>query len=89
MKRFSQLTGHYLPDPLIHSSATIEAALQYVHDVITPKPKLAVRLSNDPTLRKLPNVKIFDRRHKPADTDYALGRKKVIDAALRERGLLE
>ena len=89
MKRLSQLTGHYLPDPLIHSSATIEAALQYVHNVITPKPKLAVRLSNDPTLQTLPNVKVFDRRYRPEDTDYALGRKKVIDAALRESGLLE
>lgn len=49
--------------------------------------KLAVTLAESSTLQKLPNVKIFNRRQTPAHKDQEVGRWKLIDAELRERGL--
>ena len=55
-----------------------------------PKPRKLVEhlLAND-TLQSLPNVKIFAKRQKPWHKDEELGRKKLIDAELRRRGLVE
>jgi hypothetical protein len=54
-----------------------------------PKPKkLADFLVADASLQSLPNVKIFPKKQKPSHKDEELGRKKLIDAELRERGLI-
>ncbi|KAE8374954.1 ribosomal subunit 39S-domain-containing protein [Aspergillus bertholletiae] len=90
LKRFSQLSGHYLPDPVIHSLATVGQAVEYVHSALNPKPKkLADYLANSQGLNNLPNVKVFAKKQMPMDRDEELGRKKVIEAELRSRGLIE
>ncbi|EIT79620.1 hypothetical protein AO1008_04648 [Aspergillus oryzae 100-8] len=90
LKRFSQLSGHYLPDPVVHSVATVGQVVEYVQSVLNPKPKkLADYLANSQGLQNLPNVKVFAKKQKPMDRDEELGRKKVIEAELRSRGLIE
>ncbi|KAE8308390.1 ribosomal subunit 39S-domain-containing protein [Aspergillus transmontanensis] len=90
LKRFSQLSGHYLPDPVVHSVATVGQVVEYVQSVLNPKPKkLADHLANSQGLQNLPNVKVFAKKQRPMDRDEELGRKKVIEAELRSRGLIE
>ncbi|KAL5337073.1 ribosomal subunit 39S-domain-containing protein [Aspergillus crustosus] len=88
VKRFSQLTGHHLPDPIIASARSIQNLMDHVLDITKPKPKkLAQELASDKSLKSLPNVKIFAKRQGPRDKDEELGRRKLIAAELRERGL--
>ncbi|KAL4972803.1 ribosomal subunit 39S-domain-containing protein [Aspergillus desertorum] len=90
LKRFSQLSGHYFPDPTIESITSVKQVMAYVLQETAPKPKkLAEHLLANDTLQGLPNVKIFARRQKPWHKDEELGRKKLIDAELRRRGLVE
>ncbi|KAL3478235.1 ribosomal subunit 39S-domain-containing protein [Aspergillus californicus] len=89
-KRFSQLTGQYFPDPVIQSVTSVKRALGYLQKELTPKPKkLADHLTVSESLQSLSNVKIFAKKQKPWHNDEALGRKKLIDAELRERGLID
>ncbi|KAL4930695.1 mitochondrial 54S ribosomal mL50 protein [Aspergillus undulatus] len=89
LKRFSQLSGHYFPDVAIESITTVQQMLSYVNKTLEPKPKkLAEHLVANEAVTSLPNVKIFTKRVKPSDRDEELGRKKLIDAELRERGLI-
>lgn len=56
--------------------------------VVQPKPKkLAHRLMEDENLTALPNLRIKDRRHTPVDREKEVGRWKIIEEELRERGL--
>ncbi|OJJ42971.1 hypothetical protein ASPZODRAFT_75413 [Penicilliopsis zonata CBS 506.65] len=90
LKRFAQLSGHFFPDPTIHSITTVQQALEYVHSVNNPKPKkLAHQLAASAELQDLSNVKVFLTRRRAAHRDEELGRKKIIDAELRARGLME
>ncbi|KAA8642132.1 hypothetical protein EYZ11_008962 [Aspergillus tanneri] len=90
LKRFSQLSGHSFPDPAIPSISTVEQVVRYIQTVLNPKPKkLSDQLAASQRLQKLPNVKVFTKRVKRSDRDEELGRKKVIEAELRARGLLE
>ncbi|KAE8152531.1 ribosomal subunit 39S-domain-containing protein [Aspergillus avenaceus] len=97
LKRFSQLTGHYFPDPVINSISSVREAIQYVGGELSLKSlkldakpqKLGPQLTASKTLQDLPNVKVFEKRQKRVDRDEELGRKKVIEAALRERGLIQ
>ena len=53
-----------------------------------PKPKkLAESLVADETLSSLPNVKIMDRRMTPIDKEKEIGRWKIIEEELTQRGL--
>ncbi|PLB54264.1 hypothetical protein P170DRAFT_431892 [Aspergillus steynii IBT 23096] len=89
LKRFSQLSGHYFPDPAVHSISSIKQALQHIQTALNPKPKkLAEHLASSNRLQNLPNVKVFAKRQKRSDRDEELGRKKVIAQELRERGLI-
>ncbi|KAL4788246.1 ribosomal subunit 39S-domain-containing protein [Aspergillus varians] len=90
LKRFSQLTGHYFPDPVIESISSVQQVMHHIQKELTPKPKkLAEHLVTDEGLQSLPNVKVFAKKQKPWHMDEELGRKKLIDAELRERGLIE
>ncbi|KAJ9302248.1 hypothetical protein DTO271G3_1114 [Paecilomyces variotii] len=89
LKRFSQLTGYFFPDPAVHSIKTVQQAIDYLQETINPKPKkLAPLLADTPVIKSLPNVKVFPTKRKPSHTDEELGRKKVIEAELRARGLI-
>ncbi|KAL3445718.1 ribosomal subunit 39S-domain-containing protein [Aspergillus insuetus] len=89
LKRFSQLTGHLFPDPVIHQISSVQHVMKHVLAEQNPKPKkLADFLVADASLQSLPNVKIFTKKQKPSHKDEELGRKKLIDAELRERGLV-
>jgi len=50
--------------------------------------KLAEQLFNKTSLQKRSNVKIFAKKQKASDRDEEMGRKKVIEAELRNRGLI-
>ncbi|PYH43415.1 mitochondrial 54S ribosomal mL50 protein [Aspergillus saccharolyticus JOP 1030-1] len=90
LKRFSQLTGHFFPDPAVHSITTVQQVVDYVQNLAKPKPKkLAEYLANNPRYQSMPNVKVFAKRQKRSDRDEELGRKKLIEAELRARGLIE
>jgi hypothetical protein len=90
LKRFTQLSGHYFPDPVVNSLATVGQAVEYIQLALNPKPKkLADHLANSQGLQQLPNVKVFTKRQKRSDKDEELGRKKIIEAELRARGLIE
>ncbi|PYH93502.1 hypothetical protein BO71DRAFT_399718 [Aspergillus ellipticus CBS 707.79] len=89
LKRFSQLTGHYFPDPVIHQISTVQQAVAYVQGELKPKPKkLAEHLAENEGLQGMPNVKIFGKRRTTLHKDDEMGRKKIIEAELRARGLL-
>ncbi|KAL4900503.1 hypothetical protein BDW74DRAFT_182594 [Aspergillus multicolor] len=89
LKRFSQLSGHYFPDPAIESITSVKQVLGHILKETAPKPKkLAEHLLANDTLQSLPNVKIFAKRQKPWHKDEELGRKKLIDRELRRRGLV-
>jgi len=56
--------------------------------LIKPQPKkLAQQLIEKQTPMDLPNVKISSRRVTPIDKEKALGRWKIIEQALQDRGL--
>ncbi|RJE27358.1 Ribosomal subunit 39S [Aspergillus sclerotialis] len=89
LKRFSQLTGQRLSDSLISSATRVKHLVEYLDKKGEQAPKkLAVTLAESSTLQKLPNVKIFKERQTPAHKDREVGRWKLIDAELRERGLV-
>ncbi|KAF7180488.1 hypothetical protein CNMCM7691_009779 [Aspergillus felis] len=90
LKRLSQLSGHYFPDPVMHSISTVQQAVEYLEGVVNPKPtELADQLANNPELQHLPNVKLFTKRQTALHKDEELGRKKIIESELRARGLVE
>ena len=83
------LSGQFLPDNIIHGSATVGQTVDYlIHKYNKPK-KLAEELSLNTTLQQLPNLKIFPKRQNIMTKDEELGRGKVIQAELRERNLIE
>ncbi|KAL4808476.1 ribosomal subunit 39S-domain-containing protein [Aspergillus unguis] len=89
LKRFYQLTGHYFPDVTIGSLTTVAQVIDHIEKALAPKPKkLADHLVGNEKLTSLPNVKISVKKVKPFMKDQELGRKKLIDAELRARGLI-
>ncbi|KAE8349245.1 ribosomal subunit 39S-domain-containing protein [Aspergillus coremiiformis] len=90
LKRFSQLSGHLIPDHVANSLATVEHVMNYVSSVPNPKRKnLACFLAEGQELQQLPNVKVFTKKQNRSHKDQELGRKKLIDAELRARGLIQ
>lgn len=86
LKRMMQLTGIRIPDAHLNSSKTASALLKLL--IIPPKPrKLVDALSQKEDLVTLPNVSIYARRITPVDKERSLGRWKVIEKELEERGL--
>ncbi|KAK0104576.1 hypothetical protein ONS95_004862 [Cadophora gregata] len=86
LKRMMQLTGIRIPDAHLNSSKTASALLKFL--IIPPKPrKLVEVLSQKEDLVTLPNVSIYARRITPIDRERSLGRWKVIEKELEEKGL--
>jgi Ribosomal subunit 39S len=81
-----QLTGIRIPDPVIKSSNSAQALLRQL--ITPPKPnKVVDALKQKSYLVELPNVIIYGRRQTPVDKERKVGRWKVIEKELRERGL--
>jgi hypothetical protein len=81
-----QLTGLRIPDSAIKPAKTVQALL--THLVKPPKPrKLVEALSQKEELLNLPNVSIYAKRITPVDKHESVGRWKVIEQELIDRGL--
>ena len=81
-----QLSGIKFPDAAIKRSNTAGALLSHI--IKPPKArKLIEALAQRETLLNLPNVSIFTKRVTPIDKEKAVGRWKLIEQELQERGL--
>lgn len=81
-----QLTGLRIPDAAIMPAKTVKGLL--VHLVKPPKPrKLVDALQQKEELMNIPNVSIYAKRVTPIDKHKSVGRWKVIEQKLTERGL--
>lgn len=86
IKRVMQLTGIRLHDPVIQKCNTVGILFEQL--VAKPKPKkLAEALETSQRFAELPNVKVFGRRVTPIDKERQVGRWKVIEQELLDRGL--
>ncbi|KAH7403423.1 ribosomal subunit 39S-domain-containing protein [Cadophora sp. MPI-SDFR-AT-0126] len=86
LKRMMQLTGIRIPDAHLNATKTASALLKFL--VVPPKPrKLVDALSQKDDLVTLPNVSIYPKRITPIDRERSLGRWKVIEKELEEKGL--
>lgn len=85
-KRVLQLTGIRVPDSAIQPSKTAGVFLS--HLITPPKPrKLAQVLEQQSSLKVLRNVNIAAKRVTPIDKEKQVGRWKLIEQELTERGL--
>lgn len=81
-----QLTGICIPDAEIQHLSTVQSLLGQMKT--KPKPRKLVQiLEHKEDLVALPNVTVFGRRVTPIDRHKAVGRWKVIEKELQERGL--
>lgn len=86
VKRIMQLTGFRLSDADINNSTNVADILG--HLATPPKArKLIEALAQKGSLFELPNVRISGRRVTPIDKEKELGRWKVIEEELKNRGL--
>jgi len=89
LKRLSQLTGHFIPDSVIPSINNAKHTIDYLETLVKPKPKkLAQQLMTNTELQNIPNIQVSQSRRTRIHQDEELGRRKIIEAGLRERGLL-
>ncbi|KAK7554714.1 hypothetical protein BKA81DRAFT_420574 [Phyllosticta paracitricarpa] len=88
-ERFLKETGIRISDFALHRCNTPEELLRDIKEQlkVMKKEKLAEALKNNPSFDKLSNVKILDRRVTPIDKEKEVGRWKVIEDELLERGL--
>lgn len=81
-----QLTGTRIPDSVISSANTSKALLS--HLITPPRPRKLVQiLEKKENLMTLPNVAVYPSRITPVDRERSVGRWKVIEKELQERGL--
>ncbi|KUL87239.1 hypothetical protein ZTR_03332 [Talaromyces verruculosus] len=84
-KRYSQITGHHMQDICAYKAQTVGDVIAHVERIYLRPKKLA------PELRKInipKNVAIYSKRYTKGQQDRENGRAKLVEAALRERGLL-
>ncbi|OCK77029.1 hypothetical protein K432DRAFT_445636 [Lepidopterella palustris CBS 459.81] len=86
VKRVMQLTGHRIPDIVIQECKTVGRLFDRISERPKPK-KLIEAIQPSAKFKELANVKIYNRRVTPVDKEKEVGRWKVIEYALRERGL--
>ncbi|KAK4187412.1 hypothetical protein QBC35DRAFT_410530 [Podospora australis] len=85
-KRIQKLTGHIIPDAKMINITTVGALLTQI--ATPPKPKKLVELVEQKALfQELPNVRVFPRRVTPIDKEKMVGRWKLIQQELEDRGL--
>ncbi|KAF2190977.1 hypothetical protein K469DRAFT_746439 [Zopfia rhizophila CBS 207.26] len=98
IKRLTQLTGLRISDPHINDIRTLGDLYGHLNQAAKPKPKKLMQIIQEESKRnkrkkgmeelmRLPNVRLSDRRVTPVDRDREVGRWKVMEYALRERGL--
>ena len=86
IKRVMQRTGTKLSDRFVQQCNNVGMLYDKLIEEDKPK-KLAEQMEQDPKLAPLPNVKIHTRRISPIDKEKEVGRWKVIEQELTERGL--
>ncbi|KAK8179441.1 hypothetical protein BC567DRAFT_285850 [Phyllosticta citribraziliensis] len=88
-KRFLKATGIPVSDIALQQSNDPVLLLHAIKKQInvTKKEKLAETLKNSSRFQELTNVKIVDRRVTPIDKEKEVGRWKLIEDELLERGL--
>ncbi|KAL1301757.1 hypothetical protein AAFC00_005956 [Neodothiora populina] len=85
-KLLQQQNGLRISDYALNSAATLRDIRSVL--VVKPKPKkLATALQSAEQLVELPNVKVHARRVTPIDKERTVGRWKLIEQELLERGL--
>ena len=83
---FIRLTGYLIPDPILTRTSNVQDIA--AHLLVPPKPKkLAEILLADEKLQDLKNVKVYPRRVTAIDKEKMVGRWKVIERELVDRGL--
>ena len=85
IKRVMQLTGMRIPDPDIQRITNTKTLVSQL--VQEPKPKKLAENLFANEVSGLPNVQISERRFTPIDREKEVGRWKVIEKELTERGL--
>lgn len=71
---------------MINTTRTTQNVLSRL--ITPPKPrKLVDRLAQREDLMSLPNISVFAKRITPIDKERSLGRWKLIEKELQERGL--
>lgn len=81
-----QISGTRIPDPIISDAKNVGQLLERI--VVPPKPKTLVEsIQRQAKLQKMPNVRVHEKRRSYIDRDRDVGRWKVIEYALYERGL--
>lgn len=87
-KRYSQITGHHMQDICIYKAKTVGDVIAHVERIYCRPKKLAPELRTLKDKFDLPNVAIYSKRYTKGRQDRENGRAKLVEAALRERGLL-
>lgn len=86
LKRIIRSTGIRIPDSAIQPAKTAGAFLS--HLITPPKPrKLAQALQDQKQFSSLRNVNVSGKRVTPIDKEKKVGRWKLIEQELTERGL--
>ena len=86
LKRTMQLTGIRIPDSAITPARNAQALLKQL--IVPRKPrKIVEALEQKEDLINLPNVSVYARRVTPIDKERSVGRWKIIEQELQERGL--
>lgn len=92
--RFQKTTGIRLSDPFLNSLAnptfehTISSVVEHMIAEQRPKPRTTYEeLLRNEELTSQPNVVLLPRRETPVDKEKSVGRWKVIERELKNRGL--
>ncbi|EED21669.1 conserved hypothetical protein [Talaromyces stipitatus ATCC 10500] len=88
-KRYSQITGHHMQDICAYKAKTIQDVIDHVEKIYCRPKKLATELQMLKKELDIPNLHIHSKRYTKAVQDREVGRAKLVEAALRERGLLK
>ena len=93
LKRFQQLSSTRISDPVLNSifrsgQPPLTQLINQILEEQKPKPKnLYEKLMEKGHLMGQSNVMVAPRRETPVDKEKEVGRWKVIERELRERGL--
>lgn len=87
IKRFSQITGHYVPDSIINTAKTVQDIVEPIEKSVCRPKKLAEELSVLTAKQGIPNIQVNSKPYTKDDQDREVGRAKIIEEVLRERGL--
>ncbi|EEA25794.1 hypothetical protein TMatcc_005971 [Talaromyces marneffei ATCC 18224] len=88
-KRYSQITGHHMQDICAYNAKSIGDVIAHVEKIYCRPQKLAKELRTLKGRLDIPNLAIYSKRYTKAQHDREVGRAKLVEAALRERGLLK